>query len=73
MYEIILLGVGVMMIYGAVLAVYRLLLHPLVKFPGPKLSAASYWYEFYYEIIQPGSWLWKIERLHQEYGRLCLI
>lgn len=64
----VLLAVNLLFGYGLALATYRLLFHPLVKFPGPKLSAASYWYEFYYEIIQPGSWLWKIEKLHAQYG-----
>jgi len=68
MLSFILFGVSLLVGYGLILAVYRLLFHPLVKFPGPKLSAASYWYEFYYEIIQPGTWLWKIEKLHEQYG-----
>lgn len=70
MFEFILLGSSCLVVYGLTLAVYRILFHPLAKFPGPKWSAASYWYEFYYEIIQPGSWLWQIEKLHEKYGML---
>ena len=53
------------------LALYRLYLHPLAKFPGPKLAALTYWYEIYYDVIQPGRFVWKIKSLHEEYGT-CL-
>ena len=68
-FEIGLLLSGGFAAYGVLLAVYRLFFHPLRAFPGPKLSAATSWYEFYYEIIQPGSWLWEIQRLHEVYGK----
>lgn len=57
-----------LLIYGIALTIYRLVFHPLVGFPGPKLAAATGWYEFYYEIIRPGSWLREIQRLHEVYG-----
>lgn len=61
---IILLQLG-WLIYGVI---YRLFLSPLAKIPGPKLAALTSWYEFYYDVIKPGKYVWKIKDLHTEYG-----
>jgi hypothetical protein len=55
-------------LYQSSLAIYRLFLHPLSKFPGPRLAAATYWYEFYYDVSKQGVYLWKIKELHKKYG-----
>lgn len=47
---------------------YRLLLHPLARYPGPKLAAATNWYEFYYDVIQQGAFTSQIKKLHDQYG-----
>ena len=47
---------------------YRLYFHPLAKFPGPKLAAATLWYEFYYDCILFGQYTFKIGRMHEKYG-----
>lgn len=54
--------------YVVYLAIYRLLLSPLVKFPGPKLAALSGWYEAYYDIVQRGQFAFHIDKLHTSYG-----
>lgn len=54
--------------YGIGLCIYRLYLSPLSKFPGPKLAAATLWYEFYYDVIKRGRFAWEIKRMHQVYG-----
>jgi ornithine cyclodeaminase/alanine dehydrogenase-like protein (mu-crystallin family) len=36
---------------------------PLAKFPGPKLAAATLWYEFYYDVILKGRYSFKIKEL----------
>jgi cytochrome P450 len=59
--------------YGIGLGVYRLYLHPLSKFPGPKLAALTLWYEFYFEIIKRGRFAWEIKRMHEVYGPVVRI
>jgi len=49
-------------------AVRRLYFHPLAHIPGPKLAALTWWYEFYWDIIQPGKYVFRIQELHQIYG-----
>ncbi|KAH8897428.1 trichodiene oxygenase [Thozetella sp. PMI_491] len=54
--------------YFVAVIVYRLLLHPLARFPGPKLAAATRWYEAYYDVIQGGKYEFKIAEMHKKYG-----
>ena len=61
-------AVAVFILYSLVLVIYRLYFHPLTKFPGPKMAAATLWYEFYYDVNKRGSYIWKIRELHEEYG-----
>lgn len=48
--------------------VYSVYFGPLSKFPGPKLAAATLWYEFYYDVILSGRYTFKIKELHEKYG-----
>lgn len=48
--------------------VYSIYFGPLSKFPGPKLAAATLWYEFYYDVILQGRYTFKIKELHEKYG-----
>ena len=50
-------------------AIRRLYLHPLTHIPGPKLAALTWWYEFYYDVIQQGRYVFKIQELHKKYGK----
>lgn len=54
--------------YLVALTAYRLYLHPLANFPGPRLAAVTSWYEGYYEIIKNGQYSRKISKLHDKYG-----
>jgi hypothetical protein len=56
--------------YLVLLAVYRLYLSPLAKFPGPKLAALTQWYEIYYDVCHKGGgqFTFEIKRMHEKYG-----
>ncbi|KAH7392446.1 cytochrome P450 [Phaeosphaeria sp. MPI-PUGE-AT-0046c] len=68
----VLLGAAVF-VYGVGLLVYRLYLHPLAKFPGPKLAAVTSFYEGYYEIILKGQYSRQISKLHDVYGPIIRV
>lgn len=55
-------------LYVAGTIIYNLFFSPLAKFPGPKLAAVTRWYEFYYEAVLNYEYLWKIKKMHQQYG-----
>ncbi|KAL4749035.1 hypothetical protein BDW72DRAFT_195277 [Aspergillus terricola var. indicus] len=59
--------------YYASLIIYRLYFHPLAGFPGPKLAAATHWYEFYYNAIQQGKYVYKVDQMHEKYGPIVRI
>lgn len=56
-------------LYLAVLIVYRLYFSPIAKIPGPKLAAATYLYEGYYDVVKRGKYTFKIGDLHAQYGQ----
>jgi hypothetical protein len=49
--------------------IYNLYFHPLAKFPGPWWAAASYFAEFYYDIVRGGQYYKKVIQMHEEYGK----
>jgi hypothetical protein len=59
---------AIIIIYFGSLAFYRLFLHPLAQFPGPKLAAITRYYEAYYDIVQNGQYTFKIVEMHKKYG-----
>lgn len=62
-------AVVVLTCYSIYKCFYNLYLHPLSKLPGPKLAAMGSLYEFYYDVIKDGQYLWEIERMHRKYGK----
>ncbi|KAG6039634.1 hypothetical protein E4U41_002383 [Claviceps citrina] len=60
-------------LYYVALIVYRLCFHPLARIPGPKLAAATSWYEFYYDVVGRGVFCWEIKRMHDLYGPIVRI
>ncbi|KAL5354952.1 cytochrome P450 [Aspergillus floccosus] len=60
-------------VYLCIRTVYRLYFHPLSKIPGPRLTAATHLYEFYYDVIVGGKFFLQIEKWHQTYGPIVRI
>lgn len=58
--------------YVLLVAIYRLYLHPISKFPGPKLAAVTSLYGFYFNVVKGGRYLWEIEKMHKKYGAIAL-
>ena len=69
---IILLVTGTAL-YALTLVTYRLVFSPLAKFPGPKIAAATAWYEIYYDVVHQGKYLFEIEKMHDRYGPIVRI
>lgn len=47
----------------------RLFFHPLAHIPGPRVAALTWWYEFYFDVIHHGKYVFRIQELHKKYGR----
>lgn len=68
--EIILPLAGLWLLYRVGLALYNISpFHPLYYFPGPRLAAMSFVYEFWFDFIKWGKYTTEIQRLHEIYGR----
>ncbi len=59
--------------YLTYLVLFRLYLSPLARFPGPKLAAATAWYEFYHDALRHGKYTFEIARMHEQYGPIVRI
>ena len=56
------------LLYLVLRSIYRLTLHPLASFPGPKLAAITRAYEVYFEVVKGGRFSDEIKRMHDVYG-----
>ena len=68
------IGVAIAVVYGVGLVVYRLYLSPLAAFPGPRLAAATQYYETYYDVISGGggNFTRQIKKMHETYGMFAI-
>lgn len=75
-------------IYCIYVATYRLYFSPISAFPGPKLAAVTLWYvnhplivhcdnlyryEFFYDNVLRGRYIFKVIELHKKYGPIVRI
>lgn len=67
---VIVLTLVAIVFYTTYGVIYRLYLSPIAQFPGRKLAALTFWYEFYFDVIKRGSYVWKIQEMHDIYGIL---
>jgi hypothetical protein len=51
----------------AALALYRVFLHPLAKYPGPLLGRITDWYSVYHAVLEDRHW--DLYQLHIKYGK----
>ncbi|KAI0196450.1 putative benzoate 4-monooxygenase cytochrome P450 [Astrocystis sublimbata] len=61
-----------LVVYSIALVTYRLFFHPLAKFPGPKIVAASTWYETYVDLFKH-DFPERLVRMHQKYGSIVRV
>ncbi|KAJ5282252.1 hypothetical protein N7497_012066 [Penicillium chrysogenum] len=72
-FEYLLLLLGILFAYKGTQVIYRLYFSPLAKFPGPRLAAATSLYEFYFDVIRDGQFMFELNRLHDKYGPILRI
>ncbi|KAL8626952.1 hypothetical protein Q9189_007340 [Teloschistes chrysophthalmus] len=64
--------VALMFLYRALVIIYRLFLSPLAKFPGPKLAAATSWYEAFLD-LRSKNFPDIVAGLHDKYGPIVRV
>ncbi|CAJ2502480.1 Uu.00g098740.m01.CDS01 [Anthostomella pinea] len=62
------------LVYRLSLALYNVSpFQPLHQFPGPKLAAASFFYEAWYDLVKGGRYSHEIKAMHEKYGPIVRI
>ena len=67
-YGFVLGVIGILLVYRILIVLYRLYFHPLSRFAGPKLAAATTLYRAYYQVYRDGDHVAQATRLHGVYG-----
>ncbi|KAF2503356.1 cytochrome P450 [Lophium mytilinum] len=66
---ILILTAGYMISFG----VYRIFFSPISHIPGPWQAKVTFWYEFYYDVIVGGQYMFEIFKMHEKYGPVVRI
>ncbi|KAK8215069.1 putative cytochrome P450 [Phyllosticta paracitricarpa] len=53
--------------------VYRLVFHPLASVPGDKIAAATLLYEFFWDAVMGGKYVFRIAEMHEKHGPVVRI
>ncbi|KAJ9605319.1 hypothetical protein H2200_009976 [Cladophialophora chaetospira] len=67
--SLVVLGQALIITTLVLRAIYRLTLHPLSRFPGPRLAATTNLYAVYYDLISSDSLVKHLKALHDKYGK----
>ncbi|EEB95950.1 hypothetical protein MPER_04998 [Moniliophthora perniciosa FA553] len=67
------LGLLVGGVHMLVLALYRVTIHPLSRFPGPKLATVTELYTAFYDVVFGGELVNHLRELHERYGPVVRI
>lgn len=54
--------------YYLLIAIYRIWFHPLARFPGPRICAITFLYEIGWDYFYEGTYVYRIEEMHDRYG-----
>ncbi|KAF2105872.1 cytochrome P450 family protein [Lophiotrema nucula] len=63
----------VLALHRFTVVIYRLYFSPIANFPGPKLAAVTSLYEFYFNFVKNGKYVFEVERLHKRYGPIVRV
>ncbi|KAL4950976.1 cytochrome P450 [Aspergillus filifer] len=64
---------ALIVVYCLGIYIQRLIFSPIARFPGPRVAALTFWYEFYYDVVKRGQYFRQIEKMHQQYGPIVRI
>lgn len=70
--QFVVTSIGIALLHSIIRAIYRLRFTPLSKTPGPKCAAITTFYETYFDLVE-GRLPWKLEELHNKFGRIVRI
>lgn len=71
--HVAIVATGLVLMYTISIVVYRLYLSPIANIPGPRLAAATFWYEYYFDVVKQGRYTWRIGELHDQYGKAAIV